>query len=307
MIFNSQGDAKLRQYINGQTITPGDTAITLPKGAQLLGDVTIAAVDTEILEVTPTAEQQIIIPPAGKYFSKGIIGAADTEAAYQEGYNAALDKMNTILLLHGESLADSSLYNRAITNNGVKVSTAQKKFGTSSLYFNGSSGLRISPHNFGSEDFTIDWWEYPTISTAGTRFASIYAPSYSTQAGGLLLYPYESGLTLAASSGTTGTSGTGWNLLMKTNVDSNITNKWTHRAVVRKNNQLKLFRNGVLTNTFSLTAALGCNANLPMAIGEWTTGLPQDYFFTGYIDEFHISNVARWENNFTPPTEQYQI
>ena len=35
MIFNSQGDAKLRQYINGQTITPGDTAITLPKGAQL--------------------------------------------------------------------------------------------------------------------------------------------------------------------------------------------------------------------------------------------------------------------------------
>ena len=56
MIFNSQGDAKLRQYINGQTITPGDTAITLPKGAQLLGDV--------------------------------IIAAADTEAAYEEGYNA---------------------------------------------------------------------------------------------------------------------------------------------------------------------------------------------------------------------------
>jgi hypothetical protein len=55
MIFNSQGDAKLRQYINGQTITPGATAITLPKGAQLLGDV--------------------------------IIEAADTEAAYEEGYN----------------------------------------------------------------------------------------------------------------------------------------------------------------------------------------------------------------------------
>ena len=47
MIFNSQGDAKLRQYINGQTITPGATAITLPKGAQLLGDVIIEAVDTE--------------------------------------------------------------------------------------------------------------------------------------------------------------------------------------------------------------------------------------------------------------------
>ena len=59
MIFNSQGDAKLRQYINGQTITPGKEAITLPKGAQLLGDVTIEAVDTE--------------------------------AIYQEGYNAGYD------------------------------------------------------------------------------------------------------------------------------------------------------------------------------------------------------------------------
>ncbi len=59
MIFNSQGDAKLRQYINGQTITPSDTAITLPKGAQLLGDV--------------------------------IIEAVDTEAIYQEGYNAGYE------------------------------------------------------------------------------------------------------------------------------------------------------------------------------------------------------------------------
>lgn len=56
MIFNSQGDATLRQYINGQTITPGKEEITLPGNSYLLGDVVIAA--------------------------------ADTEAAYQEGYNA---------------------------------------------------------------------------------------------------------------------------------------------------------------------------------------------------------------------------
>lgn len=69
MIFNSQGDAKLRQYINGGTITPGDTAITMPKGAQLLGDVTISAVDTTSTEITPGAEAQVITPPDGKYFN----------------------------------------------------------------------------------------------------------------------------------------------------------------------------------------------------------------------------------------------
>lgn len=41
MIFNSQGDATLRQYINGQTITPGEEVITLPGKAVLLGDVSI--------------------------------------------------------------------------------------------------------------------------------------------------------------------------------------------------------------------------------------------------------------------------
>ena len=56
MIFNSQGDAKLRTYINGGSITPGPDPITLPKGGQLLGDLTIEA--------------------------------ADTDAAYEEGYNS---------------------------------------------------------------------------------------------------------------------------------------------------------------------------------------------------------------------------
>ena len=56
MIFNSQGAAQKKIYINGGTIIPGAEAIVLPKGAELLGDLTIEA--------------------------------ADTEAAYEEGYNA---------------------------------------------------------------------------------------------------------------------------------------------------------------------------------------------------------------------------
>ena len=60
MIFNSQGAAELKQFINGGSITPGAEAIVLPKGAELLGDLTIEA--------------------------------ADTTAAYEEGYNAGYEE-----------------------------------------------------------------------------------------------------------------------------------------------------------------------------------------------------------------------
>lgn len=81
MIFNSQGDAKLRQFINGGTITPGSEAIVLPKGAQLLGELTIEAVPephTETKSVTPGATEQIITPSAGKSLSQvTVAGDAD--------------------------------------------------------------------------------------------------------------------------------------------------------------------------------------------------------------------------------------
>lgn len=50
MIFNSQGAAELKPFINGGTITPGDEVV-LPKGAELLGDITIEAVDLEAIRM----------------------------------------------------------------------------------------------------------------------------------------------------------------------------------------------------------------------------------------------------------------
>ena len=210
--------------------------------------------------------------------------------------------LHTKLLLHGDSFLDGSKDKRVITNTGVAVSTAQSKFGDSSFYFDGSAYLTAPGYDFGAEDFTIDWWEYATNASAGTRFTSNFCTTYSTQAGGILLYANEDGLKVYASSATNNN----WDLIHYQPSGANALNEWVHRAVVRNGNTLMLFVNGTLEYSYTLSGSIGYNSNLPMGIGSWAVDAPgSNYFFTGYIDEFRVSDIARWTESFEPPTEPY--
>lgn len=215
---------------------------------------------------------------------------------------------HTKLLLHGDSFDDKSLDKRTITNNGVTVSTAQSKFGGNSLYFNGSSYLTIPGYDFGAEDFTLDWWEYPTNANAGTRFTNVYCTSYSTQAGGLLTYLYASGLKVYLSNKTGGASTSDWNVLADKTLGANVLNTWTHRAVVRSGSNLMFFKNGTLEYTYDVGSnVVGYSSSRPWGIGNWASDLmTTGYPYIGYLDEFRVSDVARWTANFTPPTEPYE-
>ena len=72
------------------------------------------------------------------------------------------------------------------SNNGAAISTAQSKFGGSSGYFDGTNDYVSVPNNsaldFGSGDFTIEYWEYRTSSdnnrTTLTRQNTSYAPFF---------------------------------------------------------------------------------------------------------------------------------
>ena len=211
---------------------------------------------------------------------------------------------HTLLLLHGEDLADSSPYGVSITNNGVTVSNIKSKFGGKSLLFNRGNYLTIPAINFGSNDFTVDWWEYVSDDTAGTRFSTVFASSYQTGAGGILAGCYEGASKIYVSSKTSFQ----WDLVSsQTCFNNNALNSWVHRAIVRDGSSLKIFTNGTLERTYGIgTSAIGYNANSPFCIGKWVSDYdPSGYLFCGYIDEFRISNIARWTEDFTPPTEPY--
>lgn len=203
---------------------------------------------------------------------------------------------NTLLLLHGEDLADSSMYGVTLTNNGATVSALQGKFGGKSLYFNGSAKILFSSKtvDFGSGDFTFDWWEYKQAESCA-RFCTQAVSSTGFSVGSSTNASYlNSNYNKPA------------NDLINGDVFlPNTMNEWVHCAVVRSGTNIIAFNNGKEVYRKNIgNVSLVINTSVNSCIG---INAPQTNYFNGYIDEFRISNVARWTSDFTPPTEPYTV
>ena len=115
------------------------------------------------------------------------------------------------------------------------------------------------------------------------------------------------GLQVYLSNKTGGAAASDWNVLAGQAIGNNIVNTWTHRAVVRSGSSLMFFKNGLLEYTYDIgTNTIGYSSDRPWGIGNWASDLmTTGYPYIGYIDEFRVSDIARWTESFTPPTEPY--
>ena len=199
---------------------------------------------------------------------------------------------HTLLLLHGESVKDSSQYKVPLTNTGVAVSNAQSKFGGKSLYFDGKSRITFpqSAARYGSSDFTIDWWEWAEAG-AGMRLMSSFEQwgGLAFGAGGVNLYA--------------GSQPNRWDLVSGFAVMNTTPGTWIHWAIVRKDSRLMSFRNGLKFAETTINGTIW-GGTQSQAIG--TNDVNQTSAYKGYIDEFRISDVARWDGDFTPPAKPYE-
>lgn len=80
-------------------------------------------------------------------------------------------------------------------------------------------------------------------------------------------------------------------------------NNWTHVAVVRgSNNVISFFVNGVRDTAFSFADSSTIAANwLTPRIGRFVDGP----YFSGYMSELRVSQVARYTQDFTVPTAPF--
>jgi len=198
---------------------------------------------------------------------------------------------NTVFLCDftNASILDYTMSNSLETVGDVKISTATKKYGTGSLYFDGAGDYIVASNtttgNFGTGDFTIEYWF--NSSGIGTAYApqigtlDSTSPSYSwrfgTKMGG------QNGLWWAHHNGTTYTDTS----FSTTNYNDGA---WHYAAVVRVNGVLKAFIDGVRVgadqaNTVNYTARrvlLGAELVTPS-------------YYTGYMDDVRITKgVARY-------------
>ena len=201
---------------------------------------------------------------------------------------------HTLLLLHGEEIVDASNNHVPLTNHGVTVSSAQSKFGGKSLYFNGQSKITFSLPNLSNlfhGDFTIDWWEYRQNNGISVMFDLLDSIGYSH------LFLRFSGNQIFSSYG-----GGAWNAVNAAFLSLNPQNEWAHNAFIKSGDTLRMFVNGKLAWNGNVNSASYSGGNNTISIGDY---LHVSGGLIGYIDEFRLSDIARWTSDFTPPDKPY--
>jgi hypothetical protein len=210
---------------------------------------------------------------------------------------------NTSLLLNytNGGITDATAKNVLETVGGAAISTAQSKFGGSSIYLDGTGDYLTFPssQNFamGTGDFTFEGWVYATGSDAGDA-TGIFQQGTS-------LFPTSASNSLAVAIRPVSAT-VRWHTYAKnTSQDSTATvslNTWYHFAFVRNGTTTTLYIDGssVITVTSDTTNYTGTFLGIGSIYGTVNTN------WEGYIDDLRITKgVARYTSNFTPPTQAF--
>jgi hypothetical protein len=219
---------------------------------------------------------------------------------------------NVSLLLHGNGpngstvFTDNSPTPKTVTAVGnAQISTAiADPFGNSTrgvLAFDGTGdylSASSSSFAFNTNNFTIESWCYFNNASANT--IKMIWVNYDTIFAAQSIYFGKH----TVSSGKVGVYIFNFSNSVQILTDPNLppTSTWVHYALVRNGSNLSLYRNGtsVATATFSGSAT----TNTVSLVG----GSPENsgaYSFDVYLDDFRITNSARYTANFTPPTEPF--
>jgi hypothetical protein len=203
----------------------------------------------------------------------------------------------TVLLYNNaaSSTADNTGAHIVRHVGNAQTSTVVKKYGTGSMYFDGSGDYLSIPNHpaflFGSGDYTIEAWIYPTAAVGAPCIAGIWSVITPGKQAWMFYFDGNGSLKLIIDPADTV-------VLSAPNGTIQI-NVWQHVAVTKSGTAFKMFKDGVVvaSATQSHTMQDGTGA---LEIGDVSDGGTHDY--AGYIDDLRITKgYARYTANFTPP------
>jgi len=191
------------------------------------------------------------------------------------------------------AIFDNAMMNDLETVGNAQISTSVVKYGTGSMYFDGTSdGLfTVSKPDLvlGTGDFTVEFWinlaanlvSFAKIIQMGTTGDAFTIETQSTT-NVLTVTNFTSTVYIASSTALTN-------------------NTWIHVAATRASGTLRLFQDGTsvasAANTVNFT-----NSGNGIYIGSSSLGTAMN----GYIDDLRITKgYARYTTTFTPPTAAF--
>ena len=218
----------------------------------------------------------------------------------------AISGTKLLLNFTNAGIYDNAMMTEVTTVGSAQISTAQYKFGSSSMKFNGTTDYLSSPVNlgfdFGTGDFTVELWTN-YVSTTQPRFSSFISYGGFTNSG-----PNRAGWSICLDTTsnliyvTIATTAYSWSFNPTTYASN-----WFHLAVVRNSGSLQVYVNGTaLGAAQSATGSASHDSNnYPLYIGQGTN-LGANQYFSGYIDDLRITNgYARYTSNFVAPTSAF--
>lgn len=237
-------------------------------------------------------------PPTGPY--------ANPVTGQPIVFRSAATDQYTKLLIHANeaggstALIDSESIPKTITAYGnASTTSATGKFGNSAAFDGTGDSLRLADSDdfeFGSGDFTIDFWYKATGAAANL---GIFSRKSVTGIGatGNNVAIMDDGTNIAVY-----LYGSDNNLILNAaSFGARSTTDFIHYALVRNGSNWRTYRNGSYVTEVTSSFAVQDSDATSVSIGEYAN---QDLH--GYLDEFRISKgIARWTANFTPPTAPY--
>ena len=207
----------------------------------------------------------------------------------------AVSGTQLLLNMTNAGIYDGKMANNLETVGNAQVSTSVVKYGSGSMYFNGSSYLRGAAANvstqMGTGAFTWECWCYITSATGFQGFIDTRAAPSSGSTTGMGLLLFLNTYTPIATTNDT----------ILTSSISVTPSAWTHVALTRTaSGILTIWVNGVSGGSVSNSTNLTDNA---LWIGGNNTS-PYPAYVNGFIDDLRITKgLCRYFTTFTPPQQ----
>ena len=265
--------------------------------------------DSSVFTITPLTESDASTTSATLTFkaSDGVnFGSGTSALSLTFAAQPVQNSRHTIALITATDLtgqdnspADASPDNLSLSMNGnVKTQSLTPyryhSISTADVLSTGFSLSASSNFDFGTGDFTIEWWQWWEEDISGYHtFLNInYAgsPNCTIQTDG------------SNRGYITYTNGTSNTMTESTEADRH---KWYHYALVRNgsgSNNIKMYRNGQVTAQMTSTGSIG-NSSVQCDL-LWASNATSTTMTPGFFTDIRfVKGTAVYTSTFTPPTE----
>ena len=196
------------------------------------------------------------------------------------------------------STTDSSNANNSVTFVGTaQLSTAQSKFGGSSLLLDGDSDYVYVANDdldLGGVSFTMEFWVY---LLGGVGSLITFYSDYAGASSGMAIEK------LADNTLKVNMTGDGADISGTTTLS---TGQWYHIALSGDDGSYKLFLNGTQEGSTFTGSSTNGTTNKYIGTFYWSGLGGAVRLWNGYIEDFRITKgLARYTSNFTPPTSAH--